>query len=291
MRGSVLLRQQVEAVKYRSSLLQVIHDSRNESLVLSAEMKRENLTTIPINSILTSKAPLFVIHRPWSRFRRLESPTKILVLTRKNYKVHADIAPTVGLMRRTVAVFYTGADPNLIRNSELPPGMEAAIIQGPSWDLVDANNRPPRTVGLIRLSIRLGSFLTRFEFIMCEKVAVPLILEADYCNKHVHSIFPRTRKVELADGNELPIISTFTPRKSKSTVEEVSKDESSSNGRPSSKVKVAKPTVIEFDTQNFISCVGKRDGFLVVQPYDPLHEAHHLVATNGIVKVQAYEQF
>lgn len=49
--------------------------------------------------------------------------------------------------------------------------------------------------------------------------------------------------------------------------------------------------MIEPGSQNFVRCVGKRDGLVVFQPYGPLHETHNLIATNGIVQVQADKPF
>lgn len=55
----------------------------------------------------------------------MESPTRILVLTRRKYKVHADIRQTLCLIRRSVAVLDTGAEPNLICKDEIPSEMPA----------------------------------------------------------------------------------------------------------------------------------------------------------------------
>lgn len=128
-------------------------------------------------------------------------------------------------MGRAVTVLDTAADLNLIHKSELPSGIESGISQGPPWNIDDANHRPLRAVWSIRHAIHLRGFLFCVEFIASEKLAVPLILGAHYCGKHVHAIFPRTRNVEIADGTEVPIIHRFTQRKSELTVGEVSKDE------------------------------------------------------------------
>ena len=94
--------------------------------------------------------PLEEVQRPWYRVKRRECPEKILVVARKNYKVYADIGPTIGLMSRVLSVLDTGAGPNLVRKSELPAGMESLVSYGPTQDIGDANNRPLRTLGTIR---------------------------------------------------------------------------------------------------------------------------------------------
>ena len=47
------------------------------------------------------------------------------------------------------------------------------------------------------------------EFIVSEKLAVPLILGADYFERFVEAIYPRRKRVELADSSEVPIVRRF----------------------------------------------------------------------------------
>ena len=143
--------------------------------------------------------PLEQVRRPWYRVKRRECPENILVLARKNYKVSADIGPTVGLMSRVLSVSDTGAGPNLIRKYELPAGLETLVSSRPTQDIGHASNRRLRTVGTIRMPVRLGRFVVTAEFIVCEKLVVPLILGADYCDRFVEAIYPRKKTVELAD--------------------------------------------------------------------------------------------
>ena len=118
-------------------------------------------------------------------------------------------------MSRVLSVLDTGAGPNLIRKSELPAGLETLVSFGPTQDIGDANNRPLRTVSTIRMPVRLGRFVATAEFIVCEKLAVPLILGADYCDRFVEAIYPRKKTVELADFSEAPMIRRFSARKGK----------------------------------------------------------------------------
>ena len=131
----------------------------------------------------------------------------------KNHKVYADIGPTFGLMSRVLSVFDTGAGPNLVRKSELPVRMESLVSFGRTQDIGDANNRPLRTLGTIKMPVRHGSFVSAGKFIVCEKLVVPLILGADYCDRFMQAIYPRKKTVELADFSEVPIVSWFSPRK------------------------------------------------------------------------------
>ena len=235
--------------------------------------------------------PLEQVRRPWYRVKRRECLEKILVLARKNYKVFADIGPTVGLMSRVLSVLDTGAGPNLIRKSELPQGLETLVSFGPTQDIGDANNRPLRTVGTIRMPVRLGLFVATAEFVVCEKLAVPLILGADYCDRFVEAIYPRKKTVELADFSEVPIIRWFSARKMRKALVP-GEDETEGKGeRISPRVKVARPTTIEPGTQRVVECTSKRAGLVVVQRYSPLYEKHGLTCTNGVVQVEPDRPF
>ena len=91
--------------------------------------------------------------------------------------------------------------------------METLVSLGPTQDIGDANNRPLRTVGTIKMPVRLGRFVATAKFIVCEKLAVQLIICADYCDRFVEAIYPRKKSVELADFSEVPIVRRFSSRK------------------------------------------------------------------------------
>ena len=211
--------------------------------------------------------PLDKVRRPWYRVKRGECPENILVLERKKYKVFADNGPTVGLMSRVLYVLDTGAGPNLIRKSKLLAGLETLVSFRPTQDIGDANNRPLRTVGTIRKPVRLGRFVATAEFIVCEKLAVPLILGADYCDRFVEAIYPGKKTVELADFSEVLIVRRSSSRKGKKT-HVPGEDETEGKGeRISPRVKVARATTIEPGTQRVVECTSKRARLVVVQLY------------------------
>ena len=97
-------------------------------------------------------------------------------------------------MSRVLSVLDTGAGPNLTLKSELLSGLETLVSFGPTQDIGDANNTPLRTVGTIKMPVRLGHFVAVAEFLVCEKLAVPLILGADYCDRFVEAIYPGRRR-------------------------------------------------------------------------------------------------
>ena len=227
----------------------------------------------------------------WYRVKRRECPEKFSIIARKNYKVFADIGPTVGLMSRVLSVLDTGAGPNLIRKSELPAGMETLVSCGPTPDIGDANNRPLRTVGTIKMPVRLGRFVAAAKFIVCEKLAVPLIFGADYCEKFVEAIYPRKNTVELADFSEVPIVRRFSPRRGKKHLVPGEDKAGAKEGRSSPKVNVARATTLDPGTQRVVECPWKMMGLVVVQPYSLLYGKHGLLCTNGVVQLESDKPF
>lgn len=58
----------------------------------------------------------------------------------------------------------------------------------------------------ITLSVELGPRIEVVQFNVVEGLANQVILECDFCLKHVEAIRPRKRVVELDDGTTVPII-------------------------------------------------------------------------------------
>lgn len=55
------------------------------------------------------------------------------------------------------------------------------------------------------LTVRLGNYTVKIDFIVCESLATPVILGCDFRDRFVESIHPRSRKVTFDDGTEVPI--------------------------------------------------------------------------------------
>ena len=112
---------------------------------------------------------------------------------RRNYKVYADIGTQRNVLSRVLSVLDTGAGPNFIRRSMLPPG--APVRQGPLPSVSDVNNNPIAMSGTVRLVVRLGAYVVKLDFIVCERLAAPVILWCDYLDRFVEAIRPRQKLV------------------------------------------------------------------------------------------------
>ena len=127
------------------------------------------------------------------------------MLKKRNYNVYADIGVDTRLLSRRVAILDTGAGPNFIHRDALPPDVEV-LKQGQLPSIADANNRPLTMSGRVDLVVQLGYTRVRAEFLVCERLAAPMIIGADFCDQHVEAILPRRRTVELTDGTTIPMV-------------------------------------------------------------------------------------
>eukprot|EP00171_Calliarthron_tuberculosum_P007272 IDg7272t1 len=82
---------------------------------------------------------------------KLGEKSDVLLFSKQNYKVHADIGYTDNLMWRCTMVFDTRAEPNCIARKALQPGMEDLINPSPSIRVVGAGRKRLRIAGSIIL--------------------------------------------------------------------------------------------------------------------------------------------
>lgn len=75
---------------------------------------------------------------------------------RDNIISDINIGPAVGFLSRVLSGLDTGVGPNFTRKFELPTGLETLVLFGPTQDRGDANDRPLRIVGKIKMPVRLG---------------------------------------------------------------------------------------------------------------------------------------
>ncbi|CAN8076114.1 unnamed protein product [Agarophyton chilense] len=117
------------------------------------------------------------LKRPWRRYTCPSQQENFILITQKrNYKVYTDIGLDKDLLTRLLTVLDTGAGPNFIRISELGPIDQEQIRYGPLPDIEDANRNAVRTLGPVKLLVRLGQFLMKVAFIVCKSLAAPVVL-------------------------------------------------------------------------------------------------------------------
>ena len=74
----------------------------------------------------------------------------------------------------------------------------------------DAGNRNVRILGKITLAVILGHRVETISFYVVERLKLQIILDCDFCDRHVEAIKPRQRLIEIDDGTTVPILRTST---------------------------------------------------------------------------------
>ena len=232
-----------------------------------------------------------ILQRPWRRFSPPRAPDSIMLLSKRNYKVYADIGYDSTLSVRRLATLDTGAGPSFIRKDQLPPQVQSRIRRKELPSIVDANRKPISTLGTVRLALGLGNSHCQVEFIVADRLAVPLILGADFCDRYVHAIYPRRRAVELGDGSEVPIIRRPTKRHPGSVPIPASLEFLPAKGRVSLKVRACESIVLEPRTQTWVQVTAPISGLHALQPSENLYANGSIVITNGVVQVDTNRPF
>ena len=104
-------------------------------------------------------------------------------------------------MRRYVTILDTGAGSSYVRKDILPDKIMPLI--GPlktTINIKDAGNKRVDISGSIDLTVQLGTRQEVIQFYVVERLSTDVILGCDFCDKHVETIRPRRRIVELDDS-------------------------------------------------------------------------------------------
>ena len=174
---------------------------------------------------------------------------KFCTLSRRNYKVYADLGLTTSITVRQLTILDTGAGSNFVRTDTLPKGWESLLEPGEIPTFADANGRPLRAYGTVTLVVRLATRTMKCKFIVCERLAAPVILGCDFNDKFVEAIYPRRKMVELDDGTKVPIVRKPAIRRADAPPLSSEQEYDNNSGRISLKLKVSRPVIIQPGTQ------------------------------------------
>jgi len=102
----------------------------------------------------------------------------------------------------------TGAGPSIIRVDALPKGWEKRLHPRPHLPhIVDANKNPISARGMVTLRLRSGGFATDVDFVVVQRLAVPVLLGTSFINSHVEAVYPRRQRVRWSTDASVPILS------------------------------------------------------------------------------------
>jgi Retroviral aspartyl protease len=126
----------------------------------------------------------------------------------ENYKLTVEVEYAPGTYRNTIAVLDFGASFNIIHVQALPKGWEQSPDvdhNGDTRNLQDAKGTVSQKNSTIYMSIKIGLEAKRLRFLVMKELAVPLILGCEFLNELVRSIFPKDQRIELSNGETIPL--------------------------------------------------------------------------------------
>ena len=159
----------------------------------------------------------------------------------------------------------TGDGSSFVRVDTFPPGWEAVVTPDEILTFADANGRPLRASGQIPLVVRLGDHTIRCTFVVCERLAAPVILRCEFNDKFVEAIYTRRKLVELEDDTKIPIVRKLAARAANSPTLPAEQEYSPQAGRISPRLKVSRAVHILGGTQMWVHVTSGRTGLSVIE--------------------------
>ena len=208
----------------------------------------------------------------------------------RNYKVSLSIGRGTDMMIPLVSVLDTGAGPNIINANVLPAVWRTSIKSTSVPPLVDAQSRPLRCLGVLPLIVRIGQFKARVHFVVVTNMAVDCILGTSFCDRHVHGIFPRTRRVAFHDGSSVPIIGQ-TAGLPKFGVPQAPPPAQNPKLNTSNRVRLARKILLPPMTQTEVDVRVDQGGLRFIQAHPKLIDKHMSLAANGVMDVTPNRPF
>lgn len=143
-------------------------------------MTRSLVKWMSINGTADAYSGYYVtVRRPLVRTTNHQTLDRVKVIAKSNYTAYTYLGLHTQFMVRYLRVPDTGAGPNFVVESVLLPQLQAQIRSHAIPAISLANKNPLKTIGTIILVVRLGQLVVKVEFIVCESLAVPVILGCD----------------------------------------------------------------------------------------------------------------
>lgn len=102
-----------------------------------------------------------------------------------NYKVEGIFAIISVEAYAAIMALDTGAGPNCVPEKSLPPKWNERLLYKRSASILAADNRVIKTHGFLNLWIRLGDYVVRDEFLVCDEFPDPILLGTRFIDRNV----------------------------------------------------------------------------------------------------------
>jgi len=133
---------------------------------------------------------------------------RVLAPVYRQYTIPAALGFDEARMRLMTPTLDTGAGPSIIRADALPRGWEKRLHPRAHLPhIVDANKNPISARGMITLRLSSGGFATDVDFVVVQRLAVPVLLGTSFINRHVEALYPRRQRVRWSNDVSVPILS------------------------------------------------------------------------------------
>ena len=209
-----------------------------------------------------------------------------------NYKVECHVGPTHRALRPVLSVLDSGAGPNLIAQSVLAESLQEKVQNNLKMvNLIDANGKPLKLLGVIRLAIQVGTYQATCTFLVVHKLSADIILGCDFLDNHTAWIGTKSKTLTLQDDSQVPI---YRRPAGKIELEDstVSKETPCRNNRNFlRKLRVAKAIVLmpQTETKVWVQCDDA--GMFFLQPTSSLFEKRRALMANGIAEIRPNVKF
>ncbi len=112
-----------------------------------------------------------------------------------NYKMNGSFTINPSDSFETIMVLDTEAGPNCSAARYLPPGWQKKSSEKHEVTLQAANGKPVHTRGSVHLWIRLGNYIAKDSFLVCDQLPVPIVLGSCSFRTTFRSLTTRTRQL------------------------------------------------------------------------------------------------
>ena len=203
-------------------------------------------------------------------------------LLRPNHRVSAFISLNADVGSLLKMVVDTGAGPNVIKTSALPPGWSHKLQPIPHLiQAFDANGQPLRFQGIIPLYITIGRCRVKAMFFVCDGLNTDVILGTEFLDRHVKAILPIEGQLVMKDDSSAPLL------RNQPHVGASDQNNPPNTGKiHSPKVRCTKSVRLLPETQTWVEVRMAGSGDVIFQQHPPLFTSTGVIPQHAIATVQ-----
>ena len=215
----------------------------------------------------------------------------ICKLSSFNYKVEASIITGNDKALLVLSVVDNGAGPNLVREDLIPAHLLAKIDKSRKVvNLASASGHILDTIGVVNLSVRVGTQKTCHTFVVSKNLNADIILGCSYLDEAVEDIRIQNKTLDLLNGDQVPISRRQAAIPTQKSTSEKKALSSRTKESPFA-LRLAKRVSLPARTELTVPVVGKVTGLYMVVPHQRLMCKKHCVVANGVAEIRQSQVF